>query len=72
MAIGQVVCVTPPTVPGKLGGGDGSQWHPFHSVGVAMAKAKANGGGVVRLHGGHYVESVSLENFRQGGMKIVV
>ena len=44
MATGQVVYVTPPAVPGKPGGGDGSQGHPFHSVGAAIAKAKANGG----------------------------
>jgi predicted Rdx family selenoprotein len=72
MATGHDVYVTPPAVPGNLGGGDGSQRHPFHSVGAAMAKAKANGGGVVRLHGGHYVESVFLETFGQDGQKIVV
>jgi hypothetical protein len=72
MRTGQDVYVIPLAVPGNLSGGDGSQRHPFHSVGAAMAKAKASGGGVVRPHGGHYVESVSLENFRQDGQKIVV
>ena len=66
MATGQVVYVTPPAVPGKLGSGDGSQGHPFHSVGAAIARAKANGGGIVRLHVGHYVESASLDSDHPG------
>jgi hypothetical protein len=72
MAIGPDVYVTPPTVPGDLGGGDGSPTHPFHSVAAGTAKAKANGGGIVRLHGGHYVESVRLENFGEDGQEMVV
>ena len=58
----QDVYANPPPVPGELeGGGDGSRDHPFHSVANAMTKAHENGGGVVHLHGGHYVESVELE-----------
>jgi hypothetical protein len=72
MAIGPDVYVTPPTVPGDFGGGDGSSAHPFHSVAAGMAKAKANGGGIVRLHGGHYVESVRLENFGEDGQEMAV
>jgi hypothetical protein len=72
MAIGTDVFVTPPTVPGDLGGGDGSPGHPFHLVAAGMAKPKLNGGGIVHLHDGHYVESVRLENFSEDGQEIVV
>jgi hypothetical protein len=73
MATGQDVHVSPPAVPGALGGGDGSQAHPFHSVAAGITKAKENGGGIVHLHGGHYVESVHLDEvLPQDGQKIVV
>ena len=69
----QDVYANPPPVPGELeGGGDGSQTHPFHSVAKAMTKAHENGGGVVHLSGGHYVESVQLEDFGEDGQEIVV
>jgi len=37
-----------------------------------MGQAKLNGGGTVHLHGGHYVESVRLEQFGEGGQEMVV
>jgi hypothetical protein len=65
--------VTPPSVPGELGGGgDGSESHPFHSVTTALERARSNGGGIVNLHGGHYVESVVLDGFDQGEFPLVV
>ena len=69
----QDVYANPPPVPGELeGGGDGSQTHPFHSVAKAMTKAHENGGGVVHVSGGHYVESVQLEDFGEDGQETVV
>ena len=66
------VYATPPAIAGELEGGDGSQAAPFHSVARAMSKVKENGGGVVHLHGGHYVESVTLDGFDQTSAQMVV
>jgi hypothetical protein len=66
------VYATPPPVPGELEGGNGTETEPFHSVTKAMNKARNNGGGVVHLHGGHYVESVRLDDFGQSGAQMVV
>jgi hypothetical protein len=66
------VHVTPPMVPGVLDGGDGTPAHPFNSVAKAMCVVAKAGGGVVHLHGGHYVESVCLEDFGSGGEQMTV
>jgi hypothetical protein len=55
---GPHVYVAPPAVPGAFGGGTGSPEHPFTSVADGIKKAQD--GGTVHLHGGHYVESVAL------------
>jgi hypothetical protein len=55
---GPEVYVRPPAVPGA-GGGTGTPTDPFHSVADAINEVQ--NGGVVRLHAGHYIESVALE-----------
>jgi hypothetical protein len=54
---GPRVYVSPPDLPGG-GGGTGSPTDPFHSV--ADAISKVNGGGIVYLHRGNYIENVHL------------
>ena len=65
------VYVTPPAVPGAPGTGTGTEQDPFHSVADGI-KAAQNGG-IVHLHAGHYVESVSWRQSRgDGHARIVV
>ena len=59
---GPHVHVAPPAVPGAFGGGTGSPEDPFTSVADGIKKAQD--GGTVYLHGGHYVESVALSRYR--------
>lgn len=50
--------VRPPAVPGT-GGGSGTEADPFRSVAEAIGEAQ--NGAIVRLHAGHYLESVTLD-----------
>jgi len=52
--------VEPPDVMGQPGAGDGTQQHPFQSIGEAIKHAAEHGGGIVAVRAGHYVESIVL------------
>jgi hypothetical protein len=54
------VFVSPAAAPGDLDGGDGSLANPFQSVANGIKKARDDGGGIVLLDGGHFIESVHL------------
>lgn len=56
------VFVRASATPGELGGGDGTEAHPFESVKAGIEALNATGG-IVGLFGGtHFIESVSLED----------
>jgi hypothetical protein len=59
---GPDIYVEPPAVPGDDLVGSGSQADPFNSVQAGIAKAKD--GGIVHVHGGHYIESVRLDGIK--------
>src|SRR4051812_6928597 len=56
---GREIHVSVPAVPGA-GGGSGTDTDPFHSVAEAIGEAQ--NGAIVKLHAGHYVESVTVKN----------
>jgi hypothetical protein len=51
--------VSVPAGPGA-GGGSGTDADPFHSVAEAIGEAQ--NGAIVKLHAGHYLESVTVKN----------
>jgi hypothetical protein len=56
---GPSIHVSVPAVP-ETGGGSGTEAAPFHSVAEALREAQ--NGAVVKLHAGHYLESVTVKN----------
>ncbi len=56
---GREIHVSVPAVPGA-GGGSGTETDPFHSVAEAIGEAQ--NGAIVKLHAGHYLESVTVKN----------
>jgi hypothetical protein len=61
--------VAPPDVPGTSGGA-GTEADPFHSVAEAIERAQ--NGAVVKLHAGHYLESITLANVSGLGVRKIL